>query len=240
MGIERFRDYLEALRSGSREEPPLDFLWDDGTSEELAWKAVVERRVFANKLMAAAYLDKVFQGISCLEEDVGLWSWLSLFFFDQVCPAGGEGERKPGRDYRHILEPGYRYGYRHLLRGPFLVYRLHGERARLLLYSKVYRDNEFHREIASRQAFVTNPAILDALNLLYLDKRKKRPKRGALGKGASGGTLRRFVSVVQQLELNYDLYSMSGEAILGLLPKEFDPWKPRKGLRLFRGRKKKS
>jgi len=40
------------------------------------------------------------------------------------------------------------------------------------------------------------------------------------------GTLYRFIDVIQQLDLTYDLYSMNGEEILGLLPPEFDRWRP--------------
>ncbi|MFO7599969.1 MAG: hypothetical protein R6X27_09205 [Candidatus Desulfacyla sp.] len=39
------------------------------------------------------------------------------------------------------------------------------------------------------------------------------------------GTLYRFIDVVQQLDLTYDLYSMTGEQILQLLPNEFDRWR---------------
>ena len=163
--------------------------------------------------------------MSGLDGDVGLWSWLSLFYFDQVCPPRPDGTRAPGRDYRHILEPTYRYGHRHLLGGPHLVYRLHGEQAALLLCTKLYQENTFHHELASRQAFISNPAIIRAANLLYLEPRTQRPKRGAQDPKRTPGTLRRFIDVLQQLDLNYDLYSMSGEALVGLLPAEFDEWK---------------
>jgi len=39
------------------------------------------------------------------------------------------------------------------------------------------------------------------------------------------GTLYRFIDVVQQLGLTYDLYSMTGDQILQLLPSEFDRWR---------------
>jgi len=42
--------------------------------------------------------------------------------------------------------------------------------------------------------------------------------------------LRRFVDVLQQLDVNYDLYSMSAEAIVGLLPDEFDKWRKKRFL----------
>ncbi|HYM60086.1 MAG TPA: hypothetical protein VEZ11_04260 [Thermoanaerobaculia bacterium] len=35
----------------------------------------------------------------------------------------------------------------------------------------------------------------------------------------------RVVSVIQQLDLNYDLYGMTALEILALLPPEFDAWR---------------
>lgn len=233
-GIERFRSYLNELREGSTAGPPRSLLTDPQTSENLAWERLVEERRFDTRLEAARYLNKVFDGLSGMEEDIGLWSWLSLFFFDQVCPARPDGTRSPDRDYRHILEPGYRYGHRHLLGGAFMVYRLHGEQAMLLLCTKVHVENYFHHQLASRQVFISNPAIIEAANLLYLDPRTKKPKRGAQNSKRAPGTLLRFVDVLQQLDVNYDLYSMSPEAIIGLLPAEFDKWKRKRLFRLPR------
>ena len=229
LGIERFREYLRQLAEGGTAEPPTALLADGEASEPLVPVLFVENRVFATRLEAARYLAEVFSGISGLEEDVGLWSWLSLFYFDQVCPDRDDGTRSPGRDYRHILEPGYRHGHRHLLGGAFLVYRLHGEDALLLLSTRLYHENTFHHELASRQAFVSNRSIIQAVNLLYFDQETRRPKRGAQDPKRTPGTLRRFVDVVQQLEINYDLYSMSAEAIIELLPEEFAEWKPGRG-----------
>jgi hypothetical protein len=51
------------------------------------------------------------------------------------------------------------------------------------------------------------------------------PKRGAQVSSPEPGTLRRFVHVLQQLDVTYDVYGMSGQALLDLLPAEFDPWR---------------
>jgi len=37
--------------------------------------------------------------------------------------------------------------------------------------------------------------------------------------------LRRFITFVQQLDFNYDLFGMSAMEILALLPSEFDGWR---------------
>jgi len=39
--------------------------------------------------------------------------------------------------------------------------------------------------------------------------------------------------VVQQLDLTHDLYSMTGEEVLSLLPSEFDEWRPKGGVKTF-------
>jgi hypothetical protein len=227
-GIERFRGYLRALREGSVGGPPRSLLTDPDTSEPFRPDRSVEPRALETRLDVGRYLCRVFDGCAALEDDIGLWSWLSLFFFDEVCPAGPDGRRSPGRDYRHILEPGYRYGHRHLLGGAFLVYRLHGERAALLLCTKPHVENRFHHELASRQMLISNAAIIEAASLLYLDARTGRPKRGAQDPKRSLGTLLRFVDVLQQLDVNYDLYGMTAEALVALLPAEFDRWRPKK------------
>ena len=182
----------------------------------------------------AQYLDQALAEINTdgLENDVQMWSWLSLFYFDQVCPVEDNDLRKPGRDYRHILEPGYPSGHRHLLAGAYLVYSVYGlenELSRLLLWSPLHLESRFHHQLASRQTLITNRGILDAADKMYFNVSVSRPKKGALMEKNTPGTLLRFIDVIQQLDLTYDLYSMSGQEILALLPPEFDKWKNDQG-----------
>ena len=60
---------------------------------------------------------------------------------------------------------------------------------------------------------------------LYYDPKNNNVKRRAQSIKRAPGTLFRFIDVVQQLDLNFDLYSMTEDEILGLLPPEFDQWK---------------
>ncbi|MBD3220679.1 hypothetical protein GF314_05510 [bacterium] len=228
-GLDALRRYLEDLRQGSQAPPPHELLTDRRHAAPLVSECAVERRDFTSRLDAVRYLDGVLGGIAPDDEDVGLWSWLSLHYFDQVCPVRDDGRRHPGRDYRHILEPGYPHGHRHLVAGPFTVHRLHGDHARALLCSPLATENIAHHEIAARQSILTNRALVVAADRLYFDEARGRLKRGVQGSAREPGTLRRFIAVVQQLEVNYDLYSMTPEAIIGLLPREFDRWRPRQG-----------
>jgi len=228
-GIEEFRKYLSTLRSGAVVEPPRQLLTAPEASAPVQGSSDIEQTTFGTRMDAARYLDKAFSGIKLdsIETDVGLWSWLSLFYFDQVCPPGPRGIRKPGRDYRHILEPGYRHGHRHLLGGPYLIYTIYGwgeEFSKLMLTTPLPTESKFHHELATRQNLITNRGILAAACMLYFDNAAQKPKRGSLMKNAPG-TLYRFIDVVQQLDLTYDLYSMTGDQILQLLPTEFDRWR---------------
>lgn len=230
-GVEAFRSYLDDLRSDSTNPPPYELLTDPKTSRHVKGKGKVVQRRFETRLDAARYLDEALAEVEeeNIEIDVGLLSWLSLFYFDQVCPPEKTGKRKPGRDYRHILEPGYPNGHRHLLGGAYLVYTVYGwseDISPLLLFTPPHIESKFNHEFAGRQSLITNRGVMEASYKLYFDSAASKPKRGAqVRKKSAPGTLYRFIDVIQQLDLNYDLYSMTGAEIISLLPPEFDSWK---------------
>ena len=228
-GLDQFRNYLAKLRDGATSPPPNDLLYNRDTSEPANGESQVENRIFSTRLDLARYLDDALASIEDdnIETDVHLWSWLSLFYFNQVCPAQTNTIRKPGRDYRHILEPGYPYGHNHLLAGAYLVYTVYGlynELSMLLLYTAPHIESGLHHQLAQRQSIITNKGVMEAAHLIYLDKKRRKPKFGAIAKNKPG-TVYRFIDVIQQLDLNYDLYSMTGEQVLKLLPVEFNKWK---------------
>jgi hypothetical protein len=230
IGIQRFRAHLDELRQGSKTPPPSILLENSEFSTPFEGDPEIEPRTFRTRLELAQYLDQALDGIfnGSLQDDVHLWSWLSLYFFDQVCPVDESGLRKPGRDYRHILEPGYPNGHRHLLAGTYLVYSVYGlgeDLSRLLLWTPLHLESRFHHQLAVRQTLITNKGILDAADKMYFNESEGKPKRGALMEKNFPGTLLRFIDVIQQLDLTYDLYSMRGAEILALLPPEFDKWK---------------
>jgi hypothetical protein len=227
-GIQKFREYLGELREGLTREPPAGLLKEPSYSSIVMKGLEVENRIFNSKLQIAKYLFENFQMLpsSQLEENVGLWSWLSLYYFEQLCPADNSGARNPGQDSRHILDLDYRLYRYHLLFGPYNIYRLHGEKTPLLLSSPLYETSKFFLELSARQGFITNKGIIEAASLLYFDPFSGKPKRGAAGGARKPGSLLRFIDVVQQLDLTYDLYSITGGEVLELLPSEFDEWRP--------------
>jgi hypothetical protein len=225
-GIEAFRAYLQELRNGQAEECPRDLLFNAHHSTEFSPSIQIEQRSFRSRIDFCEYIAECFDDTPYrrIAGNEGLWSWLSLFFFDQVCPQRVDGTRRPGMDYRHIPINDFRYRHRHLLEGAYQVYHLYGMDAALLLCSALHSENSFHHELAGRQGFITNPVIISVATELYYDVRHGRPKTGA-GKGKNPGALLRFVDVINQLEMTYDLFSMRPNKLLKLLPVEFDRWK---------------
>ena len=228
-GIAAYKDYLAQLRKDPAAPPPFHLLTDPVASAGIGTDIRIEQKPFRTRLELARYLNDIFSPVPVddLETDRHLWTWMSLFFLDQVCPIEKTGIRKPGRDYRHILEPGYPNGHRHLLAGAYLVYTVYDlgdSLSRLLLWTRLNVESNFHHELASRQTLITNRGILEAAHLLYFSDTDGKSKRGSLQKKRGPGTLLRFIDVIQQLDLTYDLYSMSGREILKLLPPEFDRW----------------
>jgi len=228
LGVERFRAYLARLRDGSTSPPPTELLDDLGYSNELPVEIVMEPRRFNDRLTLGGYLSERFAQLrsEMTDRDPGLWAWASMLFFDQVCPIDEDGTRRPGQDYRHIPDFGYRHRHRHLLFGPYHVYRRHGVHSILLLSGPLNSESGLYHEIASRQDLIANKGVLEALLMLYFDPRRRRPKPAAQGSHRHPGTVRRLVHVLQQLDLTYDIYGLSGRQIIELLPDEFDEWKP--------------
>jgi hypothetical protein len=225
-GLARLSAFLQSFKTDTPEDVPLDILASPDTSEDIGVPIEVERRTFTNRFDAARYLDQKLSGsdLRNIESDAGLWAWLALFYFDQLCPPASRGRRSPGEAARWILQPtrARRY-YKHLLAGPYLIYRAHrdnAERAMVLLSGGVHTLNEFVNQLASRQETVTNKSLMQAITTLYIDPTTLKAKRGAQTKGPGGP--RRLATVLNQLDVTWDLYVATTDELLRCLPREFD------------------
>src|SRR5690554_4115355 len=95
-GVTQVGAYLDSLRQDDTLGPPFDLLEDPGLVEVLDVNIDVEQSIrFESRLHCAAYLDEMLGQIGPeLEQDVGLWTWLTVLYFDQVCPISSDGRRK--------------------------------------------------------------------------------------------------------------------------------------------------
>ncbi|MGQ9907861.1 MAG: hypothetical protein ACUVS2_03395 [Candidatus Flexifilum sp.] len=225
-GIAAFREWIEAVRQGVTDDLAEEILFDAAYAVPVPDGVTVEDGVFRSRLDAVRYLAEKVNAVRAPDRffNIGLWSWLSAFYRDSTMPADNGGQRKPGRDYRHILDND-RERRRHLLAYPTQVYAQFGEMPKVIYAGPVHEANQFGEELGARQNFALNPGVLEAATLLYWDVNLDRIKRGAHSARYAPGTLRRFIDVLNQIELTYDLYAMSGEQILRLLPEhEFGRW----------------
>jgi hypothetical protein len=222
-GMGRFAQFLDSLSGERPMEYPDALLEDDEVAPVVERRIEVEAREFADRFAAARYLDERFGSVPAVEYDKGLWAWLALFYFGQICKVGRDGEHRPGEIARWIPEnDNYRKYYRHLLRGPFSIYRLHREdpaRAMALLCGPVTEPGDVVEQLAARQELITNATVIKTATALYYDPDKRILRRGAAGRGP--GSARRFADLLNQLDVTWDLYGMREDDLVKLLPSEF-------------------
>ena len=227
-GERKFRKYISDIRQ--KVENTYPDLNIEPFSRELSPQIEIdETKIFNTKLELAEYLDKSFKDANIKRTSLvnknGLWTWLSYIWFNQFAPVQKGDFRDIKEEAKYICSSDYRDYYRHLVAGPYSIYSLHGrEGSQIFLYSPVYEHNDFIEQFASRQFIISHRNIVEAITKLYFNNVNKKPKRGAQSRKRNGN-IRRFVSIIQQFELTYDIYSMSSDQILDILPPEFDEWK---------------
>lgn len=196
-GIARLLEFLHGVKDDPTLAAPLEILTHPSTSTDLGEVCVeVEHQTFGSRFAAAKYLNETLDGSGLIqiEQDRGLWAWLALFYYEELCPPGKKGQRKPGEDARWVPESGraFRY-YRHLLAGPYRIYRAHRdhpEQAMIVLGGPLDRPGDLVEQLASRQELVTNGALLATASALYLDPANGMPKRGVVTTEKTGGRRR--------------------------------------------------
>jgi len=230
VGIAKLNEYLDLLESDPKRIPPSNLLEDTESSEIFGKPTEVQKRTFGTRYAAAENLDELLTktGVTDAERDVGLWAWLTLLFFDELCPKNKTGDREPRERPAYIPEPqNFQRYYRHLLLGPFLIFRAHRsnpKRAMALLCKPLPIIDDIVGQLAARQEFVTNPAVVELATQLYFDPASGTTKKGAGGKG--GGSPRRLTDMLWQFDVTWDLYAMSLKEFWTVLPKEFEKFRP--------------
>jgi hypothetical protein len=226
LGMERFSQFLDEMKTNPNAEIPKDLLTFPGYFETIDDETDVMPYKFKTRLAVAKYLHSLItsSGMTDVERDVRFWVALTAFYFDVLCPIDKNGQRKILKRARYIPETqNWRRYYRHLLLGPYLVYRTHldnPERAMSLLCKAPHIFTDVDEQILAYQELVTNKSVVELTTRLYYNAKTMNLKSGAQTKGI--GSPRRFVTILDQFSLTWDLYAASMEEILNLLPKEFE------------------
>ena len=225
-GIKEFQYFIDNLRNGGKQNTPDYLLTDPSTSEILEFDLELEKKIFSNRYDLGVYLVEKLKGtdVQKFMGDSGLWNALALFWFNQLCPVKADGSRKPSMVYNYVLSENYNHRPRHSIFTTWQLVDLYGEHSRYLLSRELPVRGELIEQLMARQYFLSCAGIMLAASSLYYDQDRKTFKKGATSRNKAG-TVDRFVTWLQQLEINYDLFSINSDDLIGLMPKEFDRFK---------------
>jgi hypothetical protein len=241
-GVGRFADFLNRLRTGGNSPLPNDLLNNPDTSNELPMAVSVERKpgglLFSNRFAFGSYLCERLAALDSrsISRNSGLWTWLALYYFDQLCLPDKNGVRRPLANEAYVLAKEFKFDsyYRHLVRTAWLAVLEHGNKSKVLLLppgqpkgSPLGQRGEIIEQLAARQSMFGSQTIVSAAYKLYFDEETERPRRGSGGAGA--GSPRRLALITQQLDLTFDLRACDVDRFIKLLPKEFNRWRQAEG-----------
>ena len=231
-GIREFERIIDRARNGEKIPDSLrnELLESGPLTRVIAPRIRLSPIQFANRLEAGNHLVHLLTGVASLvdsEDGKGMWAWLTLYFFDSVCPVDSDGKHVVG-EQRELYIPdftNFRRYYRHLLLGPFNICRAHSdnpERALAVLCPPVHRPGDVVESLASRQNLITSAPVMEAATALYVRNGQYKPHARRKNRGGA----RRFAAVMMQFDTTYDLDRIPVGKLLEILPHEFDDFRP--------------
>lgn len=225
-GIKTFKSFLAECRQNPQLLVPYGLLEDASLTTMVFPSIQVAPQHFVLRQDAAEYLTTILADLP--GEDVaknpGLWTWLSLFYFDEVCPTK-KGCRIVKNDYYYVFEPhSMRHFYRHLLFIAWYSKRLAHPFDRLYMTRPFSSLDQITDQVMKRLYLTRIPCIFEVLDRLYWDTGRQGPRRGIVDKQKirPGDLVHRFPQRIRQLEKTYDLFSLTADQLLELLGEEFN------------------
>ena len=226
-GIAEFVRRIELLRTGGSASIDDAFVTDDLFTKPVVPEVRLERPVFKTKREAGAYLSERTRRARERhgDDDPGLWTWLSAWHWDAVCPVRENGARK-------VLHPlSYVYGHglamrkkQHLIFASTLLYETFPQ-SLVLLSGPASTLTQAVHEVYTRVWLMRIRGIGELLDILYWDRSQNAIKPGINGTSPRPGDLRnRLTTRVRQLEKTYDLVDLTADQLLNLLGDEFKAW----------------
>lgn len=224
-GIQAFKQFLSRRREIPETPIPSGLLEDSNLTAVVSPECEIAYRHFTRRRDAA---DHVSSALASLPQPLvaassGIWTWLSLFFFDELCPPK-DGKREVKNDYHYVFEPrNSRHFYRHLLFIAWQAKRLAPTHNRLLLDVPFGRLDQVTVEIMKRLYLTRIPCIFEVLDRLYWDDERGRARAGIVTRDTvrPGDLIHRLPIRMRQLERTYDLMGLSADQLIELLGDEF-------------------
>jgi len=181
-GLDEFQNYYSRISSGLAEDPPIDKLSIEPYSENFSHEIQIEDITFSTRLEMGRYLSNLFKDlpIGAFQYNQRMWTWLSLLWFNQLCPKDADGSRSKylRESAKYFLSTDYRDYYRHFVAESWRIYHYFGDDdSKIFLTCEPYKHNDFIEQLASRQKLITIMGLVGTANKLYWDEKKGKPKK---------------------------------------------------------------
>ena len=227
-GIARARQFLDDVRKNPTgpKGPPQELLrgpeytraFRGDLRVDLRWHAFSTRREIGEYL--APRLAPVGARIA---NRTSFWSWLGVFHFEDTVRIVDGAARMSPLDEAFVIDPldkqNLRGMHRHCLRAAWQLYEVHGEDAAFLLDQHPTARGDIADRILQSQRVFNSAGVVPLILGLYTEDNSVRR-----GFQSRPGGLRHLLRVLDQLERTYDVYGMTPEALIRILPPEFTPW----------------
>lgn len=229
VGMRRARDYLKSIRDNGWHQMPREILTGSDCAIGLEPKVYVADRSFMNRREVGRYLESQLEslGTSRIAGNTALWSWLGMFYLESMTKDNTRRQRDFA-EIAYLIDPqthDSRDRSHHRLMMAYDIWTRWGEDAWFLLDEAASSMGQFTlRVVQSPEIFRSRSIVPLALNL-YVDRATGKLRPGSRGMNASTappGSLPRLIAVLNQLSMTYDVYGMTMEQLLPLLPQEFD------------------
>ena len=225
-GVAKFAAGLEAMRRDPFVEPRRELLEDAQYTDPFPLGAVeVEPRGFANRREFARYIDGRIEaaGIGHDVDVPGMWEWLTLFHWSEVCGTLAEGGWDVRDDVRYVVDRQAMYrSYRHLLREPYVMHRMYrgteGDVADVVLCQPLNELGDIVENICNRGRLKSSLGAMRAARKLFYDDESDQSYPSTRGAGG----FRDFCKFVQNLPAEFDVAEASEYTLLSMLPAAFD------------------
>ena len=227
-GIAYAKSLLNDVRQGHATNVPNDLLTDDHYAKPTSTECFIKERPFSTRRDAGKYLSQALNplGIGNVHRNFQLWSWLGMFYFDSLVERDTQSRIRIKNlpDYAFVIvenQTDMRDVLAHRLMLAWETYELHGEDfAAWMLNQPVMSIGALGGRLIRSQQRFSSHGIVKLIGMLYINPQSGALKRGAGNHDAIGG-IRRLNDVLDQLYMTYDVYGMSAEKLLALLPDEF-------------------
>ena len=227
-GIAEFVRRIEAMRAGGSASIDDAFVNDDAFATPVVPEVRLERPAFKTKREAGEYLSERTRRTREKhgDDDPGLWTWLSAWHWDAVCPVRQDGRRKVLNPYHYVYGYGNQQNAKKQLLSIAVILHEFAPQSRLMLETPLHSITRAVQEVSTRLYLLRIGGLPDLLDRLYWDQERGRAKPGIADHRVTkpGDLATRLPTRVRQLEMTYDLVDLTADQLLNLLGDEFRQW----------------